>query len=164
MNWVLFKIHSTQNTRHIYNVYIIYTCMQECGKFVFSVFAAVVLSFSLVFFFRCMHGALQGLLSKGDHKVIYSFLQYHGKPNFRLLINLCNICNKTSKEMGPKVPPVACRTKIVPEGGCEHFFFHKSTNSPEVVQRVFDKVLRTKQWSHQWSSPRFGGQCCQLSC
>lgn len=39
------------------------------------------------------------------------------------------------------MPPVACRTKIVPEGDCEHFFFHKSTNSPEVVQRVFDKVL-----------------------
>ena len=45
--------------------------------------------------------------------------------------------------MGPKV---VVGTKIVPEGDCEHnlyehFFFHKSTNSPEVVQRVFDKVL-----------------------
>ena len=80
--------------KHIYNVYIVYM-HARMGQIclVFSVFAAVCFISQSCFLFP-VHGALQGLLSKGDHKVIYRF--------FRLLINLCNIFNKTSKEWAQK--------------------------------------------------------------
>ena len=79
-----------------YNVYnYIHTCKNVASL---PCFLSVCCSlfYQSVFFFLVFKG------SWAKETLIYSFLQYQGKPSFRLLINLCNMYLTRLERNGPK--------------------------------------------------------------